>query len=61
MRVYDAPLVVLCSHLASGDAEGDELKRNSDVAEIMRRCVFPVDSMQQQGEQGKVLITAGSL
>jgi phosphatidylinositol-bisphosphatase len=40
LRVHDAPLVVVCSHLASGDARGDEQRRNSDVADIMRRCVF---------------------
>lgn len=40
LRVYDAPLVVVCSHLASGDARGDEQRRNADVADIMRRCVF---------------------
>lgn len=40
LRVHDAPLVVVCSHLASGDAKGDEQRRNGDVAEIMRRCVF---------------------
>lgn len=40
MRVYDAALVVVCSHLASGDQDGDEQKRNNDVAEIMRRCTF---------------------
>lgn len=40
MRIYDAALVVVCSHLASGDQDGDEVKRNSDVADIMRRCTF---------------------
>jgi hypothetical protein len=40
LRMYDAPLCVVCSHLPSGDAKGDEQRRNSDVADIMRRCVF---------------------
>lgn len=40
LRVHDAPLVVVCSHLASGDARGDEQRRNADVADIVRRCVF---------------------
>jgi hypothetical protein len=44
MRVYDAPLCIVASHLASGSAEGDELRRNADVAEIMRRCTFATDA-----------------
>jgi phosphatidylinositol-bisphosphatase len=40
LRVHDAPLVVVCTHLASGDARGDEQRRNADVADIVRRCVF---------------------
>lgn len=47
LRVYDAPLLVVCSHLASGDARGDEQRRNSDAAEIMRRCVFENPDTQQ--------------
>lgn len=44
MRVYDAALVVVCSHLASGDQEGDDIKRHNDVAEINKRCIFiPTD------------------
>lgn len=52
LRVYDAPLVVVCSHLASGDARGDEQRRNADVADIMRRCVFENPEVQQ-GELGR--------
>lgn len=40
MLVYDSQLCLICSHLASGDQEGDELKRNADYADILRRCVF---------------------
>lgn len=47
LRVYDAPLVVVCSHLASGDGRGDEQRRNADVADIMRRCVFENPEVQQ--------------
>jgi hypothetical protein len=53
LRVHDAPLVLVCSHLASGDAKGDEQRRNTDVAEIMRRCVF--DNPDAQGEGGRML------
>jgi hypothetical protein len=44
MRVHDTPLLLVCCHLASGDAEGDEARRNSDAAEILRRCAFPTDA-----------------
>jgi hypothetical protein len=44
LRVWDAPLVLVCSHLASGEAEGDEAKRNADYAEICKRCLFPRDA-----------------
>lgn len=49
LRMHDAPLVLVCSHLASGDAKGDEQRRNADVADIMRRCVF--DNPDAQGER----------
>jgi hypothetical protein len=53
MRVHDAALLFVASHLASGDAEGDELRRNADVAEILRRCTFA--SEQQPSECLQVL------
>lgn len=31
----------MCSHLASGEKEGDEIRRNADVAEILRSIQFP--------------------
>ncbi|KAI3798500.1 hypothetical protein L1987_33777 [Smallanthus sonchifolius] len=31
----------VCSHLASGEKEGDELRRNSDVIEIIKSTQFP--------------------
>lgn len=31
----------MCSHLASGEKEGDELKRNADVIEILKSAQFP--------------------
>lgn len=32
----------MCSHLASGEKEGDELKRNADVSEILKGIQFPI-------------------
>ena len=31
----------VCSHLASGEKEGDELRRNLDVIEILKNTQFP--------------------
>lgn len=44
LRVYDSGLCFICAHLASGEAEGDELKRNYDYSEIVRRGQFPSDT-----------------
>jgi len=56
LRIFDTPLCIVCSHLASGDAEGDELRRNADAMEILKRCAFPTDSQMQalglSGESG---------
>lgn len=30
----------VCSHLASGEKDGDELKRNNDVSEILKAVQF---------------------
>lgn len=58
LRVHDAPLVLVCSHLASGDAKGDEQRRNADVAEITRRCVF--DNPDAQGEPYRQQVSSSS-
>ncbi|MQL77790.1 hypothetical protein Taro_010214 [Colocasia esculenta] len=41
MSVYQTTFCFVCSHLASGEKEGDELRRNSDVAEILKSTQFP--------------------
>ncbi|CAL9166921.1 unnamed protein product [Musa hybrid cultivar] len=41
MSLHRTSFCFVCSHLASGEKEGDELKRNSDVAEILRSAQFP--------------------
>ncbi|CAN1268086.1 Type IV inositol polyphosphate 5-phosphatase 3, partial [Linum perenne] len=40
MSVYQTPFCFVCCHLTSGEKDGDELKRNSDVYEIHRRTHF---------------------
>ncbi|KAL9235172.1 hypothetical protein vseg_009959 [Gypsophila vaccaria] len=47
MLLYSTSFCFICSHLASGEKEGDELRRNLDVIEILknahfqRRCKVP--------------------
>ncbi|KAH6557290.1 hypothetical protein KP509_1Z123500 [Ceratopteris richardii] len=38
--LHQTTFCFVCSHLASGQKNGDEIKRNSDVAEILRRTQF---------------------
>ncbi|TXG56995.1 hypothetical protein EZV62_018308 [Acer yangbiense] len=40
-QLHETSFCFICSHLASGDREGDEKHRNSDVAEIFSRTSFP--------------------
>ncbi|XWS65417.1 hypothetical protein CRYUN_Cryun05aG0111100 [Craigia yunnanensis] len=41
MLFHKTSFCFLCSHLASGEKEGDELGRNLDVVEILRNTQFP--------------------
>ncbi|XP_022949924.1 type I inositol polyphosphate 5-phosphatase 5-like [Cucurbita moschata] len=41
MSVHETSFCFVCSHLASGEKEGDELKRNLDAAEILKGTQFP--------------------
>ncbi|XP_052197048.1 type I inositol polyphosphate 5-phosphatase 5 [Diospyros lotus] len=41
LSLHQTSFCFVCSHLASGEKEGDELKRNADVAEIMKSTQFP--------------------
>ncbi|XP_057972612.1 type I inositol polyphosphate 5-phosphatase 5 [Malania oleifera] len=40
MTLHQTSFCFVCSHLASGEKEGDELKRNADVAEILKSTQF---------------------
>ncbi|KAK7277379.1 hypothetical protein RIF29_18530 [Crotalaria pallida] len=40
MSIYQTLFCFICTHLTSGEKEGDEHKRNSDVHEILRRTHF---------------------
>ncbi|XP_058770904.1 type I inositol polyphosphate 5-phosphatase 4-like isoform X2 [Vicia villosa] len=41
MSLHKTSFCFICSHLTSGQKEGDELRRNSDVMEILRKTRFP--------------------
>ncbi|KAJ8756342.1 hypothetical protein K2173_025154 [Erythroxylum novogranatense] len=41
MTFYQTSFCFVCSHLASGEKEGDEHRRNSDVIEILKNTQFP--------------------
>lgn len=41
MTLHQTSFCFVCSHLASGEKEGDELKRNADVVEILKGTQFP--------------------
>lgn len=40
MTLYGTTFCFVCTHLTSGEKEGDEIRRNSDVAEILKKTRF---------------------
>lgn len=41
MTLHHKTFCFVCTHLASGEKQGDEIKRNNDVMEILRKTRFP--------------------
>ncbi|CAN6478112.1 unnamed protein product [Victoria cruziana] len=41
MSLHQTSFCFVCSHLASGEKEGDEIRRNVDVVEILKTTQFP--------------------
>ena len=41
MSLHKTSFCFVCTHLTSGQKEGDELRRNSDVMEILKKTRFP--------------------
>ncbi|KAL6576414.1 Type I inositol polyphosphate 5-phosphatase 4 [Orobanche hederae] len=41
ISLHQTSFCFVCSHLTSGEKYGDELQRNSDVMEILRKMRFP--------------------
>ncbi|GAQ84564.1 type I inositol-1, 4, 5-triphosphate 5-phosphatase cvp2 [Klebsormidium nitens] len=48
LLLHESTLCFVCSHLTSGDAEGDESRRSGDVSEITRRTYFTRSLAEQQ-------------
>lgn len=46
LSIHETSLCFVCSHLASGNKERDEARRNSHVTEILRRTKFPCSRSQ---------------
>ncbi|MED6136573.1 hypothetical protein PIB30_057287 [Stylosanthes scabra] len=40
MRLYHSTFCFVCTHLASGEKDGDEMRRNLHVSEILKRTKF---------------------
>lgn len=41
MSLHQTSFCFVCTHLTSGQKEGDELRRNADVMEILKKTRFP--------------------
>ncbi|KAL6208639.1 hypothetical protein ACLB2K_019586 [Fragaria x ananassa] len=56
MSLHQTSLCFICSHLTSGQKDGDELRRNSDVLEILRKTRFPrVNGMGDENSPQTIL------
>ncbi|GLJ15987.1 hypothetical protein SUGI_0264650 [Cryptomeria japonica] len=44
LSLHQTSFCFVCTHLASGQKQGDEIRRNFDVAEILKRTRFPRDA-----------------
>ncbi|KAL9149894.1 hypothetical protein ABFS82_12G134900 [Erythranthe guttata] len=47
MKLHQTTFCFVCTHLASGEKEGDEIRRNLDVSEIIKRTKFSHHSSTQ--------------
>ncbi|KAF5467695.1 hypothetical protein F2P56_011926 [Juglans regia] len=52
MSIHQTFFCFICTHLTSGEKDGDELKRNADVHEILRRTQF--QSVSDTGLPGSI-------
>ncbi|PKA66085.1 Type I inositol 1,4,5-trisphosphate 5-phosphatase CVP2 [Apostasia shenzhenica] len=49
MSLHHTTFCFVCGHLTSGEKDGDELRRNADVMEILRKTRFPRVSHNKEG------------
>ncbi|TVT97110.1 hypothetical protein EJB05_57649 [Eragrostis curvula] len=64
MSIHQTNFCFVCCHLAAGEKDGDDLKRNSNVEEIIRRTVFnpdPVLGMPMRIHDHERIIWLGDL
>ncbi|CAA6656992.1 unnamed protein product [Spirodela intermedia] len=63
--LHQTTFCFVCSHLASGEREGDELRRNSDVSEILKSTQFQTSAeLPDEGFQRRysiIIIWLGDL
>ncbi|KAJ7297474.1 hypothetical protein O6H91_Y040900 [Diphasiastrum complanatum] len=50
MLLHQTSFCFICTHLTSGEKQGDELRRNADVAEILRRTYFAARAHHSGGK-----------
>ncbi len=55
--LHQTSFCFVCTHLKSGHEEGDEVRRNADVAEILRRTTFPRLMKHPRIELPKTIMT----
>ncbi|KAK4759478.1 hypothetical protein SAY87_022609 [Trapa incisa] len=55
MTLHRMAFCFVCTHLTSGEKEGDELRRNSDVVEIFKRTKFFSGSPPQPGAPNSIM------
>lgn len=51
MTLNQTTFCFVCTHLTSGEKEGDEVKRNSDVSEILKKTRFSHSCRATTGAQ----------
>lgn len=56
MLLHQTSFCFICSHLTSGQKEGDELRRNADVTEILKKTRFPkVNNADNEKSPGTII------
>ena len=51
ITLHQTTFCFVCTHLTSGEKEGDEVKRNSDVSEILKKTRFSHSCRATTGAQ----------